>query len=177
MMSLHSTGSAVRPFRLAALAAAAAFLCLDIPVTGGAAAAANPFDGLAGSWSGTGTIKLASGVSERIRCRATYGVTNGGLRLTQDLRCASDSYTFNVESDISYNADAGIVSGTWAETNYSSSGFLSGTVSGGTIKARVKGKTFQAEVDVSTSGNEQSVSIRPKVSEVAEVAVTMRKGG
>src|SRR5215210_7708085 len=162
MISPQTIGSAARGTRRSACTGLVLLFALQAPIQWGAEAASTPFAGLAGSWSGEGTIKLASGDSERIRCRATYDVTEGGLRLTQALKCASDSYQFNVESDISYNVDAGVVSGTWAETNYSSSGFLRGTVSGGTIKAHVKGKSFAAQVDVSTSGNQQMVSIRPQ---------------
>jgi len=176
MMSPHSIGQGGCRWRTACSVLVVLF-ALSPALESAARAAANPFTGLAGSWSGDGTIKLASGDSERIRCRATYGVSEGGLRLRQDLRCASDSYKFNVESEITYNASAGIVSGTWAETNYSSSGFLTGTLSGGAIKARVRGKTFSAEVDVNTAGNQQMVSIRPQTSEVSEVAVTLRRSG
>ena len=133
--------------------------------------------GFAGSWSGDGTIKLASGDSERLRCRVTYAVGKGGNSLRQDLRCASDSYKLDVESEISYNADAGRVSGTWAEKNYSTGGFLSGTVSGGDIRARVDGRSFAAEVAVQTNGNQQSVTIRPEGSDVREVAVSLRRVG
>ena len=144
---------------------------------GGAVAASNPFTGLAGSWSGDGTIKLSSGDSERIRCRVTYAVSGGGNSLRQDLRCASDSYKLDVESEITYNSGAGRVSGTWAESNYGVGVFLSGSVSGGQIRAKVEGPSFSATVNVTTSGSQQSVTIRPQGSDVAEVAVTLRKGG
>ena len=57
------------------------------------------FGQFAGSWVGAGTISTTNG-SERIRCRVNYGVTAGGARLHQDLRCASDSYNIQVASDI-----------------------------------------------------------------------------
>ena len=140
-----------------------------------ALAQAGLFGGFSGSWSGDGTITMASGASDPIRCRATYVVENNGTKLRQDLRCASDSYSFDVESEVSYNADAGIVSGTWHETNYSAGGFLSGRVRNGGIEARVEGGQFAAAVDVVTNGDRQSVSIRPEGSEVSEVAVSLRR--
>src|SRR4051812_27401464 len=42
-----------------------------------------PFAGMAGAWSGGGTITLDDGSNERIRCRATYAVGAGGNGLNQ----------------------------------------------------------------------------------------------
>ena len=173
-MALRSTGA--RAWRRTAFAALLLFSGVQ-PVLKSAEAAPNPLADMAGSWSGTGTIKLASGDNERIRCRATYTLGNNGRSVQQDLRCASDSYKFDVESDFSYNADAGIVSGTWAETNYATGGFFTGTVSGGSINARVEGRSFKATVAVNTSGDQQSVTIRPQGTDVTEVAVTMQRTG
>ena len=176
-MQLRSGFFASRRFAGLALASAALLLGAAVLPGSYAGAASSPFDGLHGSWSGSGTLKLADGGSERLRCRVTYEVGGGGQRLKQDLRCAGDSWKFDVESEISDNADAGRVSGTWTETNYGTGGFLSGSVSGGAIKARVEGGSFSASVDVATSGAQQSVTIRPNGTEVAEVSVTLRKSG
>lgn len=59
-----------------------------------------PFAGLAGVWSGTGSISLAGGSKERIKCRATYSVGDNGNGLQQTLRCASDSYKFELSSNV-----------------------------------------------------------------------------
>lgn len=59
-----------------------------------------PFTGMAGSWSGSGTISMSDGSRERIRCRANYSVGSGGAALQQQLRCASDSYRFDLSSDL-----------------------------------------------------------------------------
>jgi hypothetical protein len=131
--------------------------------------------GMAGSWSGTGTVTLSSGEIERVRCRMTYVVENGDKSLRQDLRCASDSYTLDVESKLFFNADAGRVSGTWSETNYGTGGFFSGSGRGAQIDAKVEGNNFDAIIVVITKGNEQSVTIRPDGTDVTEVAVVFRK--
>src|ERR1700674_4791493 len=57
-----------------------------------------PFSGMAGAWSGEGRIDLQAGASEPLRCRATYTVGGDGRTLDQHLRCASDSYRFDVSS-------------------------------------------------------------------------------
>jgi len=44
-------------------------------------AQSGPFAGMAGNWSGGGTVTLDDGSSERLRCRATYAVGAGGTGL------------------------------------------------------------------------------------------------
>jgi len=41
-----------------------------------------------------------TGRTERLRCRATYRVDGSGTGLQQSLRCASDSYKFDLSSDL-----------------------------------------------------------------------------
>ena len=45
--------------------------------TSAALAQSPPFAGLAGSWTGSGSISLSDGSKERLRCRATYGSISG----------------------------------------------------------------------------------------------------
>ena len=132
-----------------------------------------PFAGLAGSWSGGGAISLAGGGSERIRCRATYAVGGGGGTLQMTLRCASDSYNFNVVSNVA--SEGGAISGSWTETSRNASGSVSGRVSGGQIQARVTGPAFTANMGIATRGNSQSVGIRASGGEVTGVDVTLSR--
>ncbi len=78
-------------------------------------AQSGPFSALAGSWSGGGKINFSDGSSDRLRCRATYAVGGGGSSAQLTLRCASDSYNFNLSSNIT--SQGGAVSGTWSESN------------------------------------------------------------
>ena len=68
-----------------------------------------PFAGLAGYWSGAGSVTLDDGSSEKIRCRATYAVSGNGAGLNQTLVCASDSYKFDLKTNIV--AEQGSLSG------------------------------------------------------------------
>src|SRR5215217_4710332 len=86
-----------------------------------------PFAGLAGSWAGSGTIGTSNGTRERIRCRASYAVSVGGSNLQLSLRCASDSYRFELNSDVRYAA--GEISGNWSEVTRGIGGSLSGIAS------------------------------------------------
>ena len=57
-------------------------------------AQSSAFAGMAGTWSGPGTVTLDDGSNERIRCRATYKVA--GASMDMSLTCASDAYKFNL---------------------------------------------------------------------------------
>ena len=145
-------------------------LCLTAP---SAHAQSAPFSGFAGTWSGGGRIDLQNGTSERIRCRASYAVGGGGNTLQQQLRCASDSYRFEVNSNV--ESRAGSLSGSWSEMTRNVSGQISGRAAAGRIQARVDAGVFAADLTVSTNGNQQSVAIVPKGADIRIVAVTMRK--
>ena len=98
--------------------------------------AEGPFAGFEGSWSGTGTVALSDGTKERIRCRATYKVGGGGNQLAQTLRCASDSYKFDLTADVASNGDR--ISGNWSEASRNINGNLQGKAGGGNIEVFVQ---------------------------------------
>ena len=116
-----------------------------------------PFAGMAGVWSGSGTISLEGGAKERIRCKATYAVSSEGNGLNQSLLCASDSYKFELKSDVI--AKAGVLSGTWAETTRSVNGSLQGRAGNGQFDVTVSAPVFTAKLVMTTNGNKQSVAI------------------
>ena len=121
-------------------------------------AQSGPFAGLAGIWSGGGTVTLDDGSTERIRCRATYSVGAGGNGLNQSLTCASDSYRFNLSSNVV--ASGGSLSGTWSESSRGVSGSLEGRGASGTFQVVASAPGFTANISLTTRGNRQSVVIR-----------------
>jgi hypothetical protein len=121
-------------------------------------AQSGPFAGLAGVWSGGGTVTLDDGSTERIRCRATYAVGAGGNGLNQSLTCASDSYRFNLASNVV--ANNGSLSGTWSESSRNVSGNLEGRGSNGNFQVVASAPGFSASISLTTRGNKQSVTIR-----------------
>lgn len=158
----------------------AAALLLSASVAGQApATAAGLFAGMAGSWRGDGTINWKTGETERLRCNATYKVEGDGNKLVQNLTCATDSTRLVIKSTINYNPDAGAVTGSWAETSYGITGFVTGRAAPGNVQAQVKSadNRFNARVSVQTRGSQQTVSIKPQDFDVTEVAVTLRKTG
>jgi hypothetical protein len=144
---------AVRPLIVAAALLFAAF----VP-SSASHAQAGPFAGLAGVWSGGGTVTLDDGSTERIRCRATYAVGNGGNGLNQSLTCASDSYRFNLASNVV--ASGGSLSGTWSESNRGVTGSLEGRGANGNFQVVASAPGFTASISLTTRGNRQSVVIR-----------------
>jgi hypothetical protein len=135
-------------------------------------AAAGPFTPLSGSWSGAGTITMSSGVKERIRCRARYNVGGAGSNMDLSLRCAGDSYNFELQSNASHSN--GAVSGTWAEVTRNLGGNIEGSANGNRIQVRVSG-LISATLAVSTSANSQSISIQAPGTELQDVAISLSR--
>jgi hypothetical protein len=122
-------------------------------------AQSGPFAGLAGVWSGGGTVTLDDGSTERIRCRATYAVSSNGAGLNQSLVCASDSYKFDLRTNVV--AQQGGLSGSWTESSRGINGNLEGRVSNGNFQVIATAPGFTANITLTTRGNRQSVVIKP----------------
>jgi hypothetical protein len=135
-------------------------------------AQSGPFAGMAGSWSGGGTVTLDDGSSERIRCRATYAVGAGGTGLNQSLTCASDSYRFILSSNVV--AQGGALSGTWSESSRGVSGNLEGRGSNGNFQVVASAPGFTANLSLATHGNRQSVVIRAE-SQFRSASITLSR--
>jgi hypothetical protein len=171
-MSLRWTTRCAHPIARIAFVGALQFASQSYAQRG-ASAAAGPFTGMSGSWSGSGTVSLANGSSERIRCRANYRVGGDGNSLQQELRCASDSYRFELRGDVTHYA--GQISGTWSEATRSTGGQVSGRASEGQVQAIVSGPAFAASVAVTTRGDRQSVHIRSDGAELSSVSITLSR--
>jgi len=117
-----------------------------------------PFAGMAGAWSGSGTITLDDGSNERIRCRATYAVGAGGNGLNLSLSCASDSYKINLSGNVIAQGQA--LSGTWSEASRGVSGNLEGRGSNGNFQVVASAPALTAHIALKTQGNKQSIVIR-----------------
>jgi hypothetical protein len=172
-MTLQSTKSHARRASGSIFAVVLSLLATQIYGQHGAEAASNPFAGLSGSWSGVGTVTLSGGANERIRCRATYVVGNGGNQLQQNLRCASDSFTFELRSDV--NHAAGQISGMWTELTRNVGGNVSGRASSGRIQALVDGPLFAASLALTMQGDRQSVIIRSDSTAVTQVSISLNR--
>jgi len=132
-----------------------------------------PFAGMAGVWSGSGSISLANGTKERIKCRATYAVGDNGNGLQQTLRCASDSYKFELSSNV--KSAGGKITGTWSETSRNVSGELEGRAGNGSFQVLVSSPSFTASLNLTTRGNSQTVKITSQGTEFSGVTITLAR--
>jgi hypothetical protein len=152
--------------------AAGAGAALLLAVTVGHAQSSGPFAGFDGNWSGSGTVALSNGTTENIRCKADYKVSSSGMGLKQNLHCASDSYKFDLSSDVTSQGER--ISGNWSEKSRNIFGNLQGTAGGGQIDVFVEASGFAANLNLRTNGNKQNVQIDSK-GEIRGVKITMSK--
>jgi hypothetical protein len=150
-------------------------VALALGASAAPAAPISPFAPLAGTWSGGGTLSTSDGMQERLRCRASYDVAGSGSEVRLNLRCASQSYNFDLSGDASYRG--GAISGSWSEATRNASGTISGQASGDRIEAAARGDNFSANLSLMTRGDRQTVSIRPQATNVTSVSLSLSRGG
>jgi hypothetical protein len=120
------------------------------------AQAGGPFAGMAGNWAGGGTVTLDDGSRERLRCRANYAVSGNSMNMA--LTCASDAYRFDLRASVV--SEGGNISGTWSETGRNVGGSLAGRGGGGNFQVVASAAGFNANINLRTTGNKQTVTIR-----------------
>src|ERR1700754_3049328 len=155
-----------------AITAAGVGAALMLSISASHAQSSGPFAGFDGAWSGTGTVSLSDGSTEHIRCKADYKVSGGGLSLKQSLHCASDSYKFDLSSDVTSQGDR--ISGRWSEASRNVFGNLQGTAGRRPNDGFVQASGFAANLTLRTSGNRQTVQISSK-GDIRGVNITMTK--
>ncbi len=121
----------------------------------GATETRQPFAALAGSWSGRGTISILSGV-EHATCDALYQVGGNAAKLS--LKCATESFRLNLASSM-VETD-GIISGTWSEYGFGTSGSVSGRVDGDRIGLAASVVGARVLIIIATQHGRQTVSLR-----------------
>lgn len=123
------------------------------------ALAAGPFASLGGSWAGNGTIQPGNGTTERIRCNANYRPRgSSGTEVEIDLRCASDSYNFDLNGQFAADG-SNHISGQWSERTRNIGGNAIGTARGDQIQVHVESGAFAADLSLTTRGQRQNVAI------------------
>ena len=160
------------------LLAALATICFGGLVTspqGASAKLTDTFSGLAGRWSGQGTVKPATGPAERFNCVVTYIPQGSSTRLRQNLRCNSANYRLDAATHLELRG--GKVVGRWQDNIYTGlNGTVSGTVKDGGFDIVLSGKFFTAKMTVVGSGCQQSVRVTPaRADYIREVSASLRK--
>jgi hypothetical protein len=136
--------------------AAVAFFLAALLFASAGHAQSSAFAGLAGNWSGGGTVGLDDGSSERIRCRAAYKVM--GASMDMDLTCASDAYKFNLRAAVV--AQGGEVTGNWSETSRNVGGSIQGRGANGSFQVVAQAAGFSSRIALRTTGNKQSIVMK-----------------
>ena len=121
-------------------------------------ALAGPFADFRGSWSGSGTIHPQNGETERIRCRASYKPSGGERELEAHLRCASDSYNFDLTGHFVAD-ERHQVTGQWTENSRNLGGTALGNIRGDRLIVRVEAPGLSADLTMVMHGKRQSVTI------------------
>jgi hypothetical protein len=134
---------------------------------------AEPISDLAGFWSGNGSVALASGNTERVKCQVFYKASDSNTQLRQTLRCASADYTINSTAEL--QVKGGQVTGSWEEKTYAAKGDVTGRYSGENFALMIKGASFTATMNVTLSACKQSINITPKGLDITKVTIALAK--
>ncbi len=153
--------------------ARAAVLGAALLLPGAAALRAAPIDDLVGRWSGWGSVTMANGSSEQVKCVATYFVEAGGTSVKQNLRCASTSYKIDASAKLS-NAN-GQLTGEWEEKTYSAVGSVAGRMNGTGFNLSIQGPAFSAAMAVTTTNCKQTIGITPTGFDISRIAISLGK--
>ena len=174
-MTFFQSFASLRFQRRAAAPLIAALLALGSQAAAqrASASAGGPFEALNGAWAGAGTVTMANGGRERIRCRANYDVGGEGRAIRQSLNCASDSYRFALSGDMRVRGN-GEIEGSWREGSRNAAGSITGIARDGQISGMIQGAGFAAQVSVRTRGDSQQVSLSSQ-GDVRNVSINLRR--
>jgi hypothetical protein len=154
----------LRKLAMCGLGAAALAVVPDL------AGAASLLDGIAGTWSGRGTVTFEGGNSENLSCRSYY--TTSGSVLSLAIRCASTSYKTEIRSKLRI-ANGSLV-GEWEERNFNAVGSASGVISGNTIVLRISG-AIEGRLVIDQAGPRQTVTISTNGGGLSSVRIGLTK--
>ncbi|MGO9544419.1 MAG: hypothetical protein ACLPPF_06450 [Rhodomicrobium sp.] len=152
---------------------AGAALCIVAAPAAVFAQAATPFSQLAGTWHGSGQVRLTDGSSERLSCRGSYAQKSGGTELSLSIRCQSTNAKIDMKSGLSY--EGGRVSGHWEERSFGLEGEANGSASANKISLRISGQ-LQASMSVTLTGSTHHVSISSRGPGFTNVSIAFSRG-
>jgi hypothetical protein len=136
-------------------------------------ASADPLGDLNGFWSGSGSVVLSGGNTERVKCQVFYKAGEGNTQIRQTIRCASTDYTINALAELRVKGNQ--VTGSWEEKTYSARGEVTGRYSGESFALSIQGANFTAAMNMSLSACKQNISITPKGLDVTRITITLAK--
>jgi len=134
----------------------------------------SPFAKVMGRWLGEGRLGIRDGITEQVKCRATYVVSGQGEQVRQTIRCATDSSSVEVQSTVAHAS--GKLTGTWRELSRDWSGELTGTVTAHGFKVAVKGSELNANMDIIVRDTRQIIEIQFIDSSLIGLTLILTKG-
>jgi len=149
------------------LAAAVSLAVTFAPISTAGASAIT--DMLKGQWNGSGTLKLANGKSERIRCHGN--VTAGDTSLSQLFNCASTANNFTFSTSLEFSGSR--VSGDWHGPDRS--GTASGRASTSNMSLRLKSDDGGGNMNASFNRCRFTLTVTGWSKELRSLSVRMRK--
>lgn len=102
--------------------------------------------GIAGSWSGSGTVTLSSGNTERVRCRATFNTVGSGA--TMSATCATPSTNVRQTAELT-RVSATRYIGDFHNAEYNISGNIRIVITGNSMTAQLAGGGGSAFLNLS----------------------------
>ncbi len=148
----------MRSLTIASSVAVLLFFAAAIPLQDAEAVTASPFAPLLGYWSGAGMIGYKSSPPEKIKCRATYLLTDTQDELKQSIRCATASGNVEIISNV--KEAAGKLTGHWKETIHNFEGDLTGDVTPKGFRVVVKSTDVTANMDIIIDSGKQAIEIQ-----------------
>lgn len=138
----------------------AILLAAAFAVTAGAfpsASHAGTFNALHGAWSGSGSVRLEDGSTQRISCRGYYTSRSGGSGLGMAINC-SNSSSFKIHMRANLSSSGNRITGSWEEREFNQTGNVSGRRTGSGFNLTFSG-ALSGSMSVSLSGSRQTVKI------------------
>lgn len=134
---------------LAALSLAAVALTTPVSAAGGI------FSALNGAWSGSGSVRLENGKTERLRCKGYYNAKQGST-LGMAINCGNASFKIHMRANLRSSGNS--ISGTWEEREFNQTGNVAGRRTGNGFSLKFSG-AISGSMNVSLTGSRQTVSI------------------
>ncbi|MGO4684319.1 hypothetical protein [Hyphomicrobium sp. 2TAF46] len=164
----------MRLIAIASSLAALLFVALAFPLHEAQAVTASPFAPLIGRWSGIGMIGYKASLPEKIKCRATYLLTDTEDELKQTIRCATAGGAVEIVSNV--KETAGKLTGHWKETIHNFEGDLTGDVTPKGFHVVIQGSDVAANMDIVVNNDKQAVEIQFTNSSLIGMTLVMTKG-
>lgn len=113
------------------------------------------FSALDGAWSGSGSVKLENGKTERLKCKGYYNAKTGNS-LGMAINCGNASFKINMRAAL--KSAGGAISGTWEEREFNQTGDVNGKQTANGFSLKFTG-AISGSMNVTMTGARQSVSI------------------